>query len=97
MGNNERGWARLVSSFGRVVLIQQGILQHVEVWENGQATYQGPEVSVMSTRKLDEMTFSMLTMRYGQRHPLGRNFRAPDRMFKTGPCSKLAGVRYRYG
>ena len=62
MGNNERGWARLVSKFGRVVLIQQGVIQHVEVWENQQCVFNGPETSVMSTRKLDEMTFSSLTM-----------------------------------
>ena len=34
MSNYERGWARLVSKFGRTTLIQQGIIQHVEVWEN---------------------------------------------------------------
>ena len=61
MGNNERGWARLVSHFGRVTLIQQGMIQHVEVWENGQCTYSGQETSVISTRKYDEMTFSFLT------------------------------------
>lgn len=62
MGNNERGWARMVSKFGRVVLIQQGMIQHVEVWENEQCLFNGPETSVMSTRKLDEMTFSTLTI-----------------------------------
>ena len=88
MGNNERGWARLVSSFGRVVLIQQGILQHVEVWENGQATYQGPEVSVMSTRKLDEMTFSMLT--------LGRCL-ARWREFSRGRSDVIIAANYSMG
>jgi glycosyltransferase involved in cell wall biosynthesis len=62
MGNNERGWARLVSKFGRVTLIQQGMLQHVEVWENGVCTFNGPETSVVNTRKVDECTFSSLTI-----------------------------------
>jgi len=62
MGNNERGWARVVSAFGRVVLIQQGMIQHVEIWENRQCTFRGPETSVVGTRKLDEITFSSLTI-----------------------------------
>lgn len=61
MGNNERGWARLVSKFGRVVMIQQGMIQHVEIWEKEQCLFDGAETSVMSTRKLDEITFSSLT------------------------------------
>ena len=62
MGNNERGWARLVSKFGRVVLIQQGMIQHVEIWESQQCVFNGPETSVMRSRLLDEITFSSLTM-----------------------------------
>ena len=42
LGNNEQGWARLVSKFGRVTLIQQGMTQHVEVWENEQRVFNGP-------------------------------------------------------
>lgn len=61
MGNNERGWARLVSKFGRVTLIQQGLIQHVEAWENGTKTFNGPETSVVSTRVFDECTLSSLT------------------------------------
>jgi len=61
MGNNERGWARLISKFGRVTLIQQGMIQHVETWEDGRCTFNGPETSVVSTRKFDEGTFSSLT------------------------------------
>lgn len=61
MGNNERGWARLVSKFGRVTLIQQGMIDQVEVWENRVQVFKGPEKSVMSSRKWDERTFSMLT------------------------------------
>ncbi len=62
MGNNERGWARLVSAFGRVVLIQQGMIQHVEIWENRRCVFNGPEASAVGSRKLDEITFSSLTM-----------------------------------
>jgi len=61
MGNNERGWARLVSKFGRVTLIQQGMIQHVEVWENEAKIFNGPETSVVGSRKFDEATFSSLT------------------------------------
>lgn len=62
MGNNERGWARLISNFGRAVLIQQGMIQHVEIWENRQCVLNGPETNRTSSRKLDEVTFSLLTM-----------------------------------
>ena len=62
MGNNERGWAALVSKFGRVVLVQQGLIDHVEIWENRQCVFNGPETSVVGSRKLDEITFSSLTM-----------------------------------
>jgi glycosyltransferase involved in cell wall biosynthesis len=61
IGNNERGWARLLSKFARVTLIQQGVLQHVEVWENEQRIFNGPETSVMRTRKFDEASLSLLT------------------------------------
>jgi len=61
MGNNERGWARLVSKFGRMTLIQQGMIQHVETWEAGRCIFSGPETSVVGSRKLDEATFSLLT------------------------------------
>jgi glycosyltransferase involved in cell wall biosynthesis len=63
MGNNERGWARLVSRFGRVTLIQQGMIQHVETWEAGRCVFSGPETSVVRSRKFDEATFSSLTFR----------------------------------
>lgn len=63
MGNNERGWARMVSQFGRVVLIQQGLIQHVEIWENQGRVYNGPETSLQRTRMLDELSLCALTMR----------------------------------
>ena len=62
MGNNERGWARLVSKFGRVTLIQQGLIQHTEIWEDQKCIFNGPKTSVMRTHKLDEITFSSLTL-----------------------------------
>ena len=62
MGNNERGWARLVSRFGRVILIQQGHIEHVEVWENGDCTYRGPERRPTRSRLWHEITFSAPTM-----------------------------------
>jgi glycosyltransferase involved in cell wall biosynthesis len=62
MGNNERGWARLMSDFGRVVLIQQGMIQHVEIWENRQCVFNGAETNLVRSLKLDQMTFSLLTI-----------------------------------
>ena len=62
MGNNEHGWARLVSAFGRVVLIQLSLIQHVEIWENRQCVFNGTENSIAGSRKLDEITFSSLTL-----------------------------------
>ena len=62
MGNNESGWARLASKFGRVTLIQLVPFEHVEIWENGHCISKGPESSFMKTRPLDEMIFSALTI-----------------------------------
>src|ERR1022692_4961274 len=62
MGLNERGWARLISRFGRVVLIQQGFIDHGEVWENEQCVLSGPVNNVAGTRLWDDLTFSALTM-----------------------------------
>jgi len=62
MGNSERGWARLMSRFGRVVLIQQGLIEHVEVWENEECSFRGPERSLMSTRFWNEITFGGLAV-----------------------------------
>jgi len=61
LGNNEQGWARLVSKFGRVTMIQLSMIQHVEVWESGQRVFNGPETNSMSTRQLEQMTFSLPT------------------------------------
>lgn len=55
MGINERGWAKLASTFGRVVLIQQGFVTHVEIWELGKRVFNGPESMRVRWRWLDEM------------------------------------------
>lgn len=62
MGNNERGWAQMVSRWGRVVLIQLGLIEHVEIWEGGRAKHIGPERNLRRSRKLDEALLSSLTM-----------------------------------
>jgi hypothetical protein len=38
------------------------MIQHVEIWEHEKQVFNGPETSVMSTRWLDERTFSTLTL-----------------------------------
>jgi glycosyltransferase involved in cell wall biosynthesis len=62
MGLNERGWAGLVSQFGRVVLIQEGFIDQASCWENGQCVFAGPEKNVSGTRFIDNLTFGWLTM-----------------------------------
>ncbi|HEV2694092.1 MAG TPA: hypothetical protein VG347_14445 [Verrucomicrobiae bacterium] len=56
-GLNERGWARYVSRFGHVVLIQRTFVEHVEIWEDGKLIDDGPTVPVKVNRTLAEMTF----------------------------------------
>lgn len=62
MGLNERGWAGLVSQFGRVVLIQEGYIDQASCWENGRCVFAGPEKNVSRTRFIDNLTFGLLTM-----------------------------------
>jgi hypothetical protein len=60
LGINERGWARLLSKFGRVTLIQLGLVEHVEVWELGKRIYCGPEIQTARYRKLDEALLGLV-------------------------------------
>ena len=46
MGINERGWAGVMSKHGRVTLIQLGLFEHVEIWENGLRVFNGPEKAI---------------------------------------------------
>lgn len=62
MGLNERGWAGLVSQYGRVVLIQEGYIDQASSWENGQCVSTGSERNVSGTRFIDNLTFGLLTM-----------------------------------
>jgi glycosyltransferase involved in cell wall biosynthesis len=62
IGNNERGWADLMSNYGRVLLIQQGYTDHVECWEKGQRVLMGPEINTAGTRYFDNLTFGSLSI-----------------------------------
>jgi glycosyltransferase involved in cell wall biosynthesis len=62
MGINERGWAKSLSKFGRVTLIQIGVVEHVEVWEGENRIYHGPETVTAGKRTLDEMLLGLLTL-----------------------------------
>jgi glycosyltransferase involved in cell wall biosynthesis len=62
IGNNDRGSARLASKCGRVVLIQRAYVEHIEIWENGQRVYDGPELEAKGYRVADELTFGGITM-----------------------------------
>lgn len=99
VGINERGWAKLASNFGRVVLIQQGYIIHVEIWENGQRLFNGPNVRVTRWRKLDEVLFGMptairvlfLTLKHTQKQPI-------DVIVATNyHCSLVAMLLKRFG
>lgn len=59
MGNNERGTAKLASNFGRVVLLQDAFIEHLEVWENGQRILNGPEIRTKQPRLLGEITLGL--------------------------------------
>ncbi len=61
MGINERGWAMLASKYSRVVLIQQGYMTHVEIWENETRVFNGPNHNVMRWRLLDEILLGLLS------------------------------------
>lgn len=61
-GLNERGWAGLVSKYGKVTLFQEGFIDHVESWEKGKLTFFGPELNVAGTRYFDNLSFGILTM-----------------------------------
>lgn len=56
-GLNERGWARYISRFGHVVLVQRTFIEHVEVWQHGRLIDNGPTQPVKLNRTLGEMTF----------------------------------------
>jgi glycosyltransferase involved in cell wall biosynthesis len=62
IGINERGWASVMSNHGRVTLIQLGMFEHVEVWENRTRVYCGPETKINHrVRRLDQALFGTMT------------------------------------
>lgn len=60
VGINERGWAKFMSKFGRVTLIQMGLFEHVEIWEHEHRIYCGPETQTVKRRHYDEILFGLL-------------------------------------
>jgi glycosyltransferase involved in cell wall biosynthesis len=62
MANNDRGWAKLVSAYGRVVLVQQGTFERVEIWESGIQTYDGPTLDRRPYYLLDELSLNFISM-----------------------------------
>lgn len=62
IGNNERGWAKFLSKFGQVTLIQLGLVEHVEIWEQENRIYNGPEIQTARSRNLDQFLFGFLGM-----------------------------------
>lgn len=60
-GLNERGWAKDFSKFGRVTLIQLGLMEHVEIWENEHRIFCGPEVRNTTSRRLDEALLGLIS------------------------------------
>jgi glycosyltransferase involved in cell wall biosynthesis len=39
MGNNEPGWAKIISTASNVFMVRCGLVQQISVWENGQCTW----------------------------------------------------------
>lgn len=60
-GLNERGWARDFSKYAKVTLIQMGLTDHVETWENLKQTFCGGEVKTPRLRRLDDMLFGTIS------------------------------------
>jgi glycosyltransferase involved in cell wall biosynthesis len=60
-GLNERGWARDFSRYAKVTLIQIGLVEHIETWQNQEQTYSGPEVKTARLRRLDDMLFGSVS------------------------------------
>ena len=60
-GLNERGWAKDFSQFGRVTLIQLGLMEHVEIWEKEQRIFSGPETKTDHTRPWDEAFLGLIS------------------------------------
>lgn len=60
-GLNERGWAKDFSKFGRVTLIQLGLMEHVEIWEGERRIFCGPEVHTVGSRRLDEALLGLVS------------------------------------
>lgn len=77
MGNNERGWAKMASQFGRVTLFQFSLVEHVEVWENGKMVHDGPVISVARLLTPDRLVFGLIylirTLWLIRRHTRGIN------------------------
>lgn len=61
-GINERGWASVMSKYGRVTLIQLGSFEHVEIWEKEARVYNGPEKKIDPKHiRKDRILFAHLT------------------------------------
>ena len=86
IGNNDRGSARLVSEFGRTVLVQDAYVEHMEVWENGRRTYNGPETKIDSSRLLGEVTFGL--------PGILRNIRNYHHFMEGKPCDLIITSAY---
>jgi glycosyltransferase involved in cell wall biosynthesis len=62
IGINERGWASVMSKHGRVTLIQLSSFAHVETWENGVRTYNGPQEKISYRMlRLDQASLGVFT------------------------------------
>ena len=86
IGNNDRGSAKLFSDAGRVVLIQDAYIEHIEVWEKGQRVFSGPETRIASSRFLSEITFGL--------PGILRNIRNYRRHMANKPCDVIITSAY---
>jgi len=86
IGNNDRGSARLASELGRTVLVQDAYIEHMEIWENGRRTHNGPETKITEPRLLGELTFGL--------PGVVRNIRNYHRFMAGQPCDLIITSAY---
>lgn len=86
IGNNDRGSARLASEFGRVVLIQDAYVEHMEIWEKGECVYNGSEKTITGPRLLGELTFGLPSV--------WRNIRNYHRFMDCNSCDLIITSAY---
>lgn len=63
MGHNDRTWAKNLSLYCKVILIQQPLITHVEIWDNGVCIYNGSDIkNPYIIHTIDDILFGFITV-----------------------------------